>query len=80
MMLEEAPTTSRAISIREPELHARSGLPELPAMSNLAQTPTSRWNPASQAHGDGTPRAEETGDSEDKIALSPNTRRVLTRL
>ena len=80
MMLEETPTASRAVSIREPKLPARSGLPELPARSNSAQTPTSCRNPTSQAHGDKTPRAEETRDSEDEIAPSPNMSRVLTRL
>ena len=57
-----------------------SGLPEPPTRSNPAQTPTSRRNSTSQANGDKTPRAEATGDSEDEIARSPNTKRVLTRL
>ena len=90
-MLESAPTiskaapttsraASRAASRQEPELHECSCPPEPPTGNDPAQTSTSRRNPASQTPGDRTPRAEETGDSEDEIAPSPNMRRVLTRL
>ena len=80
MMLEGTPTTSRAVSTREPEFPERSGLPEPPTGIHHAQTPTSTRNPASQGQGGGTPRAEETGDSEDEVASSPNMRSMLTRL
>ena len=78
MMLEAIPTTSRAVLIWELELPVHSGFPEPPTKSNPTQTLNSRRNSASHAHGDRTPKAEETNDSEDKIAPSPNTRRVLT--
>ena len=87
MMLEAAPTTSRAVSttsraasIREPELLVRSCPPKPPTRNDPAQAPTSRRNPTSQTPGDRTPRAKETGDSEEEVASSPNMRRVFTRL
>ena len=79
MMLEEAPTTSSAASIMEPELPLCSCPPEPQTGTDLAQTPTSRRNPVSGTPGDRTPRAEETGDFEDEVAPSLNMRRVLTR-
>ena len=80
MIMEGAPNTSMAVSTREPELPARSGLPEPPTRSHPVKTLTSKQNPASQGQGGGTPRAEETRDSEDEVVPSPNMRRMLTRL
>ena len=91
MMLEAAPTTSkaapstsratsRASSRQESEPHECSCAPEPPTGIDPAQTPTSRRNPVSGTLGDRTPRAEGTGDSEDEVEPSPNVRRVLTQL
>ena len=91
MMLEVAPTTSkatpstsraasRAASRLESERHPCSCPPDPPAGPDLAQTPTSRQNPVSRTDGDRTPRAEGTGDSEEEVDPSPTVRRVLTRL
>ena len=79
-MLEAAPGTSRALSIREPELPARSEVPEPPSGGHLAQTPTSRMTPVAQTPVNRTPRAEGTGDSEEEVEPSPNVRRTLTRM
>ena len=83
MMLEVAPTTSRAASRaashQESEIPLCSCPPESPTRNDPAQTPTSRQNPASQTPGDRTPRAEKTRDSENEVVPSPNMRRVLTR-
>ena len=72
LMLEAAPGTSRALSIREPKLPARSEFPEPPIGGHLAQTPTSRLTPAAQTPVNRTPRAEGTGDSE-KRSISLRT-------
>ena len=80
LMLEAAPNTSRAVSIQEPELPARSGLLEPSTGGHLAQTPTSRITLTAQTHVNRTHRAEGTRDSEEKIDPSPNVRRILTRL
>ena len=80
LLLEATPNTSRAVSIQEPELPARSGLPESPTGSHLAQTPTSRRTSSAQTHVDRTPKEEGAGDSAEEINPSPNVRRVLTRL
>ena len=74
MMLEAAPTTSKASSIREPLLPVCSCPPEPQTKNDPAQTPTSRRNPISKTPGDKTLRAEETGNSEDEVAPSPNMR------
>ena len=86
MMLEAAPTTSkaapnttRAISIQEPELPMRSELPE-PQPGVTLHKLRPRQTPAAQTHVDRTPWAEGTRNSEEKIHLSPKVRRVLTRL
>ena len=80
LMLETAPTTSRAASIRNLVLPVCSCPPEPQTGNDQAQTLTSRRNPVSRTHGDRTPRAEEIGDSEDEVAPSPNMSKVLTRL
>ena len=91
MMLEAAPTTSkaapstsqatsRAASHQESEPHTCSCPPYPPPGINLAQTPTSGRNHVSGTAGDRTPRAEGTGDSEEEVDPSPIVRRVLTRL
>ena len=82
MMLDTAPGTSRAVSIREPEPPVRSGVPESTTGGPLAHTPTSRLTPAARTPVNRTPRAEGAGDSEEEIEVdpSPNVRRALTRL
>ena len=87
MMLEAAPTTSKAVlstsraaSRQESEPHTCSCPPDPPVGIDPTQTPTSRRNPVSGAAGDWTPRAESTGDSEEEVDPSPTVRRVLTRL
>ena len=81
-MMDAAPGTSKVLSIREPELPARSGVPEPPTGGHLAQTPTSRLTPAAQTPINRTPRAEGARDSEEEIEIDPfpNVRRALTRL
>ena len=82
LILDAAPGTSKALTIREPELPACSGVPKLPTGGHLAQTPTSRLTPATQTPVNRTPRAEGAGDSEEEIEIdpSPNVRRAFTRL
>ena len=82
MMMDADPGASKAFSIRDPELPARSEVPEPPTRGHLAQTPTSRLTPAAQTPVNRTPRAEGSGDSEEEIEIdpSPNVRRALTRL
>ena len=71
-MLGGAPTTSRAFNA----LKTSGTTSRKPTCANT----TSKQNPASQGQGGGTPKAEETGDSEDEVAPSPNMRIMLTRL
>ena len=90
MMLEVAPTTSKATpstsraasraASRQKLEHLCSCPPDPPAGPDLAQTRTSRRILVSGAEGDRTPRAEGTGDSEEETNPSPTVRRVLTRL
>ena len=81
LMLESTHTPpSRVASIRDPVTVLGERHPEPHTGNNPTETPTSRWSPVSRTPGTRTPRAQETRDSEDDIAPSPNMRRALTRL
>ena len=76
-MLEAAPTTSkaapnttRAVSIQEPELPVRSGFPEPPTGSHLAQSPISRRTPA--AHKELNKELEKGSFSTVVFLTTPN--------
>ena len=80
-MLEPLPTPpSRTASARNPRTASRGQHSEHPARSDPAPIPSIRRSAVSGTPGSQTPRAEETGDSEDEIAPSPNMRWALTRL
>ena len=80
-MLEPLPTPpSRAASVRDLRIASGGQHPEQHPENDPAPIPSIRRSPVSGTPGSRTPRAEETGDSEDEIAPSPNMRRALTRL
>jgi len=80
-MLEPLPTPpSRTTSTSDPRTTSGGHHPEQHAGSDLTPILSIRRSAVSGTPGFRTPRAEETGDSEDEIALSPNMRRALTRL
>ena len=71
---------SRSASARDPRTALGGQHSEHPAGSNLAPSPSIRRGTISGTPGSMTPRAEETCDSEEKIAPSPNMRGAFTRL
>jgi hypothetical protein len=79
-MPEPLPTPpSRTTFTRDPQVASGGQHLEHPAGSNPALSPSIRRSTVSGTPGSRTPRAEETGDSEDEISPSPNMRRALTR-
>jgi hypothetical protein len=79
-MLELLPTPpSRTTSAWDPRIASGGQHSEHPVGSNPALSPSIRRSTLSGTPGSRTPQAEETGDSEDEIAPSPNMRRALTR-
>jgi hypothetical protein len=80
-ILEPLPTPpSRTTSVRDPRTALGRQHSEHLAGSDLGPISSMRRSAISRTPGSRTPRAEETGDSEDEIAPSPNMRRALTRL
>jgi hypothetical protein len=80
LMLELLPTPpSRTTSVRDPRIASGGQHSEHPVENNPAPNPGIRRSTVSGTPGSRTPRAEETGDSEDEIAPSLNMRRALTR-
>ena len=80
-MLEALPTPpSRTTSAKDPQIASGGQHSEHPARSDPAPIPSIRRSAVCGTPGSQTPRAEETNDSEDKIAPSPNMGRALTRL
>jgi hypothetical protein len=79
-MLEPLPTPpSRTTSARDPRISSGGQHSEQPTGINPAPSPGIRRSLVSGTPGSRTPRAEETGDSEDEVISSPNMRRALTR-
>jgi hypothetical protein len=79
-MVEPLPTPpSRTTSARDPRISSGGQHSEQPAGNNHAPSPSIRRSTISGTPGSRTPRAEETGDSEDEVIPSPNMRRALTR-
>jgi hypothetical protein len=70
---------SRTTSTREPRVSSGGRHSEQPAGKSPTPSPGIRKSAVSGTPGSRTPRAEETGDSEDEIAPSLNMRRALTR-
>ena len=80
-MLEPFPTPpSKAASVWDPRTALGGQHPERYAGSDPAPIPSIWRSPVSGTPGSRPPQVEETGDSKDKNALSPNMRWVLTRL
>jgi hypothetical protein len=80
-MLEPLPTPpSRIASARDPRTASGGQHSEHPTGSNPALSSGIRRGTVSGTPGSRTPRAEETGDSEDEVVPSPNMRRALTRM
>ena len=80
-MQEPLPTPpSRSTSARDPRIASGGQHSEHLAGSDLALIPSIRRSALSGTPSSRTLRAEETGDSEDKIALSPHMRQAFTRL
>jgi hypothetical protein len=80
-MLEPLPTPpSRTASVRDPRTALGGQHSEHLAGSDPAPIPSIRRSAVSGTPGSRTPRAEETGNSEDEIAPFPNIRRAFTRL
>jgi hypothetical protein len=80
-MLEPLPTpSSRTDSVRDPRTVSGGQHSQQHVGSDPAPIPSIRRSAVSGTPGSRTPRAEETGDSEDEIAPSPNMRQALTRL
>jgi hypothetical protein len=73
-------TIGQTTSARDPRTAPGGQHSEHPVGSDPAPIPSIRRSAISRTPGSRTPRAEETGDSEDKIAPSPNMRRALTQL
>jgi hypothetical protein len=79
-MPEPLPTLpSRTTSTRDPRISPGGQRYEQPTGNSPAPSPGIRRSTISGTPGSRTSRAEETGDSEDEIAPSPNMRRALTR-
>jgi hypothetical protein len=79
-MPEPLPTPpSRTTSAREPRISSGGRHSGQPAGKSPTPSPGIQKSVVSGTPGSWTPRAEETGDSEDEIAPSPNMRRALTR-
>jgi hypothetical protein len=70
---------SRSTSARGPRVSSGGRHSEQPAGKSPTPSPGIRKSTVSGTPGSRTPRAEETGNSEDEIAPSPNMRRALTR-
>jgi hypothetical protein len=70
---------SRTTSTRDPRVSSGGKHSEQPAEKSPTPSPRIRKSGVSGKPGSRTPRAEETGDSEDEIATSPTMRRALTR-
>ena len=81
LMLEPANTPpSRATSVRDLGTISSRQHPKQHTGNDPAQTLSTQRTFVSGTPCSRTPRAEETGDSEDKISPSPNMRQALTRL
>ena len=80
--MEEPATTppSRSASARDPRTTSGGQHSQQPAGSNLAPSSSIRRGTVSGTPGSRAPPAEETGDSEEEVAPSPNLRRAFTRL
>jgi hypothetical protein len=70
---------SKTTSTRDPRVSSGGRHSEQPAEKSPTPSPGIRKSVVSGTPGSRTPRAEETCDSEDEIAPSPNMRRALTR-
>jgi len=70
---------SRTTSTQDPRVSSGGRHSGQPAGKSPTPNPEIRKSAVSGTPGSKTPRAEETGDSEDEIAPSPNMRRALTR-
>jgi hypothetical protein len=80
-MLEPLRTPpSRTASARDPRTASGGQHLEHPVESNPALSSGIRRGTVSGTPGSRTPRAEETGDSEDEVIPSPNMRRAFTRM
>ena len=71
---------SRTASARDPRTASGRQHSQHPAGSNPAASPSVRKGTGSGTPGSRAPPAEETGDSEEEVAPSPNLRRAFTRL
>ena len=80
--MEEPVTTppSRSASARDPMTASGRQYSQQPAGSNPAASPSIRKGTVSGTPGSRAQPAEETGDSEEEMAPSPNLRRAFTRL
>jgi hypothetical protein len=79
-MPEPLPTPpSRTTSARDPRISSGGLHSEQPVGNYPAPSPGIRRSTVSGTPGSRTPRAEETGDSEDEVIPSPNMTRALTR-
>ena len=71
---------SRSASAQDPRTASGGQHPERPTGSNPAPSLSIRRGTVSGTPGSRAPPAEETGDSEEEVAPSPNLKRAFTRL